>query len=409
MAVTNSSHHYGTASKTFHWTTALLIFSLIPLGIYANQLPYDTSEELARKAWMFSLHKTLGIAVFFVALARIIWAVIQPKPAPMHPERKLESFAAETVHWLLYGSLVVVPLSGWIHHASTEGFAPIWWPLGQDLPLVPKSEAVAGFTAGLHIVFERVLAASILLHVAGALKHHFIDRDDTLRRMLPGMPDVGALAPAERASFPFVTALLVWAGALVTGAALGVYDRHHGATFEAADLEAVASDWTVTEGALGITVTQLGSPVAGSFEDWTASISFDETVTDGKAGAVDVTISIGSLTLGSVTSQAMGADFFNAEAFPTARFSGDLLRGADGYTAQGTLTIKETSVPLSFPFLLNISDGVATVTADAVLDRLDYAIGAQSQPDEGNLGYSVDVSIALTATEGDSATSDSGS
>ena len=182
MPLSNTSQHYGSVAKTFHWLTALLILTLIPLGIFANDLPYDTSDELTRKAWYFSLHKTLGVTVFFVALARILWAISQPKPALLHAERKLESLAAQAVHWLLYGSLLVVPLSGWVHHAATSGFAPIWWPFGQNLPLVPKSEALAGLTAGLHIVFERVLVVSLLLHAAGALKHQFIDKDATLRR-----------------------------------------------------------------------------------------------------------------------------------------------------------------------------------------------------------------------------------
>lgn len=190
MSLPNTQMHYGSVAKFFHWLTALLIVTLIPLGIYANGLPYETSEELTRKAWFFSLHKTMGVTVFFVALARIIWAVSQPKPALLHADRKIESLAAETVHWLLYGSLMLVPLSGWIHHAATTGFAPIWWPFGQDLPLVPISDSVAAATAGLHIVFERVLVFSIFLHVAGALKHHLIDRDATLRRMLPGKPEL---------------------------------------------------------------------------------------------------------------------------------------------------------------------------------------------------------------------------
>ncbi|MDP4990023.1 MAG: cytochrome b/b6 domain-containing protein, partial [Marivita lacus] len=123
MPVANTTAQYGAVAKTFHWLTALGILAVIPLGIIANDLPYDTAEQLADKAWLFSLHKTIGVTLFFVALARILWALSQPKPAPLHPDRKTETLLAEIVHWLLYGSLVLVPLSGWIHHAATEGFA----------------------------------------------------------------------------------------------------------------------------------------------------------------------------------------------------------------------------------------------------------------------------------------------
>ena len=396
MAIANSEKHYGAVAKSLHWTTALLVLTLIPLGIYANGLPYDTSEALAQKAWLFSLHKTLGVTVFFVALARILWAITQTKPAGLHPERKLETFAATTVHWLLYGSLLLVPLSGWIHHASTAGFAPIWWPFGQDLPMVPKSESLAATTAGLHIVFERVLAVSILLHLAGALKHHFIDKDATLRRMLAGAPQILAQKPAEKTALPLVAAIVVWACALFVGAGLGVYQKHD-SSVQAAALEAVQSDWVVQDGSLQITVTQLGSPVTGSFADWTAAISFDETRDSGTVGSVEVVVSIGSLTLGSVTSQALGADFFNADEFPTATYTADILRDADGYRADGTLTIKETTQPLVLPFTLDVSDGAARMSGQTDLDRRDYAVGI-SQKDAASLGFSVDITVELTAT-----------
>lgn len=398
MALSNTTTHYGGVTKTFHWLTALLILTLIPLGIYANWLPYDTSEQLAQKAWLFSLHKTLGVTVFFVALARIAWALSQPKPTLLHPDRKLESLAAETVHWLLYGSLLLVPLSGWIHHAATDGFAPIWWPLGQNLPFVPKSETLASTAAGLHIVFERVLAASIILHIAGALKHHIIDKDTTLLRMLPGRPVITAPLTPHHVAMPLISALVIWAGALGIGNAWGLYEKHTVAV-AAAELEAVQSDWAVQEGEISITVKQLGSDVTGGFADWTAAITFDDSVTEGPAGTVDVTISIGSLTLGSVTGQALGADFFNAESFPTARYTADLIRSPAGDRAEGTLTIKDQSVPVAFPFDLQITDGVATVTADTMLDRRNYGIG-ESQTDESSVGFSVGVSISLSAAQG---------
>ena len=93
---------YGTVTKTFHWLTALVIITIIPLGVIANRLPYETNEQLAFKAQLFSFHKTLGVIVFAVALPRILWALTQPKPGSLHPERKAESFLADLVHWLLY-------------------------------------------------------------------------------------------------------------------------------------------------------------------------------------------------------------------------------------------------------------------------------------------------------------------
>ena len=391
MSAANTAQTYGSVTKTFHWLTALLILALVPLGLIANALPYETDAELALKAQVFSVHKTLGVLVFFVALARIIWAVTQPKPGDLNHDRKVQSTLAAVVHWVLYISLVAVPLTGWVHHAATSGFAPIWWPFGQGLPFVPVNENIAEGSAALHWLFSKIMIASILLHVAGALKHHVIDKDATLRRMWFGRADA-PLVPAHRGSLaaPFA-AVVIFALATGGAAAAGLFRAHESVAGEA--LAAVASEWRVTEGEIGIVVTQLGSEVQGSFTDWTAAISFDPDVT-GAAGEVTTTIGISSLTLGSVTGQAMGADFFDAAAFPTAVFTGTIIEDDGNYTADGVLAIKGSEVPVRFPFDLVVDGDLAEMNGRLTLDRRDFAIGT-SMADETSLGFGVDVVLRV--------------
>ncbi|MFN3211172.1 MAG: YceI family protein, partial [Roseovarius sp.] len=141
---------------------------------------------------------------------------------------------------------------------------------------------------------------------------------------------------------------------------------------ETATLEAVESDWQVQEGTLDITVSQMGSDVSGSFADWTAEIAYsEEPDTDGKHGDVTVTVSIPSLTLGSVTDQAMGPDYFAAETHPTATFTADIMAREDGHVADGTLTIKDQSVPVKLPFTLAIDGDTATASGALSVDRRD--------------------------------------
>ena len=335
MPLSNSETTYGSVTKSFHWLTALLILSAIPLGIIANDLAYELKDpsqvpdeaRLALTATLFSMHKTIGVTMFFVALARILWAVSQPKPGLLNGDNRPEALAAETVHWLLYGSLVAVPLSGWVHHAATAGFAPIWWPFGQSLPFVPKDEALAALTGTLHYLLQWVLVGAVTLHILGALKHHVIDGDATLRRMLPGPAQGIPTEDQPGHALPFLAALAVWAVALGGAGALGWFAHTPSGTTAAVALEQVESDWQVQEGTLGITVRQLGSDVAGSFTDWTADISFDERAdAEGRHGSVDVTIATTSLTLGSVTAQATGAGFLEVAQHPTA----PLQRRSDG-------------------------------------------------------------------------------
>lgn len=395
----NTSATYGAVTKTFHWLTALLILTAIPLGLVANWLPYETSAQLATKSWLFSLHKTVGIMAFFTALGRILWALSQPKPGLLNADRKLESFAAETVHWLLYVSMMIVPLSGWLHHAATSGFAPIWWPFGQNLPLVPKSEAVAGFFAAWHWVFTKVLAATVLLHIAGALKHHFVDRDDTLRRMLPGRtaPEV---PPQRHSAAPVFAAGAIYAVAITIGTVLGLSSSHGGVVPEPAALAAKPTGWVVQEGTLGITATQLGSDLGGQFADWQAAIDYDPEAEGPVVGTVEVDIAIASLTLGGVTDEALSPEFLDAADYPVARFAGELRRtDTDGaLEVVGTLSMKGAEVPTVLPFTLTLEGDTARAEGELVLDRRDFGVGTTSYNDEASVGFSVAVAVALTAT-----------
>ncbi len=434
-ALSNTHARYGTIAKAFHWTVAAGILVMIPLGLLANDWPYATSEELAVKARLFSIHKTLGVTVLIVAVARVLWALAQPRPGHLHPERRVETLLADTVHWLLYASLIAVPAAGWVGHAASEGFAPIWWPLGQSLPLVPKSEALREIAGALHVVLGRVLTASLLLHVAGALKHHLWDRDATLRRMAPGRPALPPVAPRRAApATPFaapVAAAGVLALALGAGGALGLYAPQAPSAEPAAEpaadpvagaatvpppedaapraaapaqASAGAGGWTVEGGSLGLAVSQLGSRVEGRFADWSAAVAFEEAPDEeGRHGAVEASVEVGSLTLGSVTAQALGAGFLDAGAFPRAVFRAAILAapaGSEaGYVADGTLSLRGVEVPVTLPFALTIEGDRARMEGIAVVDRRDFAIG-QSYADPGTLGFEVEIPVALEAVRG---------
>jgi cytochrome b561/polyisoprenoid-binding protein YceI len=390
---TNTPTTFGSVTRTLHWLTALLILTAIPLGLIANQLP-ASPDSIVLKTQLFSLHKTVGIAAFLVAFARILWALGQQHPAPLHPERRAEITLAAIIHWLLYISMLVVPLSGWIHHAALTGFAPILWPLGQDLPFIPKSESVAAVFGTTHWVFTKLLAASVLLHIAGALKHHLIDRDATLARMTKGVSAPAQPQHSPRRRAPLIAALAIYsAGATL---AYGLLPNPATAPATAQSTESTSGNWQVSTGSLGFEVQQMGAAVTGSFANWTADISFSETLSDGKHGQVTVTIDLASLTLGSVTDQAKGPEFFDVATHPTATFTADILPATTGYAAQGTLTLHGVAQPSSFPFALQINGDTATMQASMQLDRRDFGIGA-TYTDESTVGFGVTVQIDLTA------------
>jgi polyisoprenoid-binding protein YceI len=141
----------------------------------------------------------------------------------------------------------------------------------------------------------------------------------------------------------------------------------------------------------------MGSSVTGQFADWNADINFEEPTAPGPAGDVSVTISIASLTLGSVTDQAMGPDYFDQATYPTATFEGEIEKTADGYQAVGPLTIRDQSVPITLPFELTLDGDKASMRGQTTVNRLDFNIGQGTQ-DEGTLAFAVEISVELEAT-----------
>ncbi len=390
----NTPTTYGSLTRSLHWITALLIMANIGLGFAASWAPFNSAEALAQKTWLFSLHKTLGVTLFFVALLRVVLGVAQSRPLAMSPVHKVEALTAHTVHWLLYALLVLVPLTGWVHHAATDGFAPILWPLGQNLPLIPKSQFVFETAGALHVACVVLLIATVVLHILGALKHAVIDRDGTLKRMLTGTPRAAPRNESNQGILPGLAAVIVLAVTVFLG---WTTDPTESQRKDRAALQSnQTSSWIVTEGALNITVRQLGAQVAGSFETWTADIDFAVPQGSGPAGQVGVTIDVASLKLGAVSAQALGPDFFDVERFPTARFQADLNATDENYVADGTLTIKDISKPIRMPFVMQVQDGTAQMTASLVLRRDDFNIGLNFT-DESQLGYDVIVDIAITA------------
>ncbi|MEE9455181.1 MAG: cytochrome b/b6 domain-containing protein [Paracoccaceae bacterium] len=398
MGAFNTYTTYGSIAKIFHWLTAVLVIFLLGLGLYMHELPRETPEEITRVVNLYSLHKTLGIAVLGIAILRILWAIREPKPHPLHEGRAVEIFAAETVHWILYIAILLTPLMGWFHHAATTGFAKIWWPFGQDIFFIPKNEALSDFFASMHWILAILMGVSILAHIGGALKHFFLDRDKTLHRMLPlvDTTDV-AVMDANHPKWPKWLAVAVFGLATLV---MGTLALNTPAPTPRTQLQQIDSDWSVDpeNSTLGISIIQLGTPVEGHFANWRADIRFDpENLPE---ASVKVIIAMDSLSLGTVTHQAQSPEYLAIDAFATAEFtSGHFSKNADGsYLANGTLRLRGISMPLKLNFTLNIENNAATLQGHAPIARLDYNIGANDMPDDASLGYIVDVNIALLAT-----------
>ena len=170
---------YTRTAIALHWLMALLIFALFPVGLYMVGLPL--SPEKLR---IYSYHKWTGVTIFLLALLRLAWRLSHgapPPPAAMPPwQRRL----AAVSHGALYLLLLVIPLSGWVM-SSALGVPVVYFGVLPLPDLVAKNKELGEALKVVHASLNFTLAALVVLHTAAALKHHLVDRDDVLVRMIP--------------------------------------------------------------------------------------------------------------------------------------------------------------------------------------------------------------------------------
>lgn len=174
---------YDPVAVTLHWVIALSILFMIPLGFWMEELPISIRFDA------FAFHKSLGILVLALSIFRFIWRLMNPPPALPDSMKPIEKLAASTAHWLLYCLMVAMPLTGWLMVSASKKYPTIFFWLG-EVPFIPMPEGIdAKATAhdfhDLHYWLAYGALALIAAHASAALKHHFIEKDTVLTRMLP--------------------------------------------------------------------------------------------------------------------------------------------------------------------------------------------------------------------------------
>ncbi len=170
---------YTRVAKGLHWLMALLIIGLIPLGLYMHELPLSP-----QKLQLYSWHKWAGVTVFVLLLVRVSWRLAFPPPPLPGQMSRGQQLAAHVGHLGLYLLMLALPLSGWLM-SSAKGVQTVWFGVLPIPDLLEKDKALGAQLAELHEFLSWTMVALLLVHVGAALKHHFIDRDDILKRMLP--------------------------------------------------------------------------------------------------------------------------------------------------------------------------------------------------------------------------------
>lgn len=170
---------YTLTAIGLHWWIAILIFIAFPLGLYMHDLPLSPY-----KLKLYSWHKWLGVTVFMFVVFRIVWRISHTPPALPDNLPAWQKLASHATHLILYGLIVAVPVSGWLM-SSAKGFQTIWFGVLPIPDLIGKDKELGKTLMEVHETLNYVLLTLVVLHIVAAIKHHFIDKDNILRRMLP--------------------------------------------------------------------------------------------------------------------------------------------------------------------------------------------------------------------------------
>lgn len=320
---------YTRPAIALHWLIALLVFAGWGLGMYMHDLPASPT-----KVELVSWHKWIGVTVFLLALARAAWRATHAPPPLPGTTAPWQARAARASHLLFYVLLLAMPLSGWLM-SSAKGFQTVWFGVVPIPDLLEKNKALGELLEEVHETLAWTLAALVALHVAAALKHHFVDRDGVLRRMLPVL----------------LATLLLGAGA-------------------PRPVDPAQSRITAT-------FRQMNVPVEAEFTAFRGSVEFDPARPAQARARLEVDTASFDLGDDEYNDEARGPEWLDSKAHPRATFVSEKVAaaGADRFNATGTFTLKGRRQPLTVPFTLRRAGGARRYEGQFSVSRKAFGIG----------------------------------
>ncbi len=428
--MTAPKSRYSTVAIMLHWVIAAALLFQIVLG-GAMEGPRD-----ATRFSIFQLHKSIGITILLLTLVRIGWRIANPPP-PLSANLKLwERRLAHVTHRGFYALLLALPLSGWLIVSTSKVAVPtrlfglISWP---HVP-VPSGlrSAVHQISEISHELLVWGTFGLVALHVAGALKHHFLDNDAELDRMIPGVragrwlePRLIAIGAAAISLFALANAYPWFAKNAAPVAAPVVRvealkslpiakaedEPSENVTMpiveaslptEVVKVDTKSDQWVVQKPAssIGFATKWSGTSVNGGFSNWRADIKFDPAAITKSSVSVSINMASVTATDSQVQSALSGSDWFDAASHTQATFTAKSFsaQGSNRFVAKGTLTLRGVSQPLSLPFTLKIDGDQATMRGSAKIDRLAFGVGLGDWKATTDVPADVSVSIKISAT-----------
>ena len=402
---------YSLAAIFLHWAIAALLAFQIAVGWALPSLG-------ARGFALFQLHKSIGITVLLLTLLRIGVRWWKPRPAKL--EGGWQGMLASGVHVGLYAFMLGAPLTGWALVSTAKVKVPTLFFGIIPLPHLPLPAASNALAQNGHALLAWIGIALVVLHVAGALRHHVMMRDGLIWRMVPGrsialllglpalilggfllgraalpgaapaQPEAPAANAVEAQDEPVDNETVEAASNASANAAVPAANETATVAEEPA---APPPAWAVQPGGrIGFSVGNSGETISGSFAKWTAKIVMDPDHPE--STDIKVTIDMASASVGDAYKDGMlpGDEFFGAAAHPTATFAakGAEQTGANAYRANGTLTLKGVTKAQAIRFTLSGNGKNRKVSGSASIARLPFGVG------NGDSSTGLDPKVAVT-------------
>lgn len=358
-----SEKRYSSIAISLHWLIAILLAGLVIAAKVMNSLADDDPLRFTIIQW----HKSVGILVLLLVLARIVWRFTH-KPPRLGPSiKKWERLASGGTHFLLYLLMLAIPLSGWLMvsasplNLKTELFGLIPWPHVYAVSELPNKAEVAERLVDVHHWLANGMLLLALLHMAAALRHQFILRDRLIARMVISADHK---ASGDLAHGIFYGILIAVAGALF------LYAQN----IESIDNANAGSDDVER---VGFEASQLGEPLVGVFKEAEVILSLDA----GKVAQATLNASIDTASVSTGDSQidatVVTSDWFASGDYPQATFaSSSIVEIAETrFEVTGELTIRDVSQEITF--LMTLEEGVAR--GEFLIDRTGYGVGTGGQ------------------------------
>lgn len=395
---------YTAVAIALHWLVALALGAMIALGKNMHDADHRPIE------WMFQLHKSIGITILVLMIARLIWRLMNPPPSLPKDMKPLEKRTSHWVHIGLYVLVFGLPLSGWImvsvspFSIATVLYGAIGWSHIGGLPelALETRQSVYPKVEEVHAIMSWMLIALFALHVTGAIKHEISDEEGVLKRMIPSLfgKTSPPRAPARGALVAFGSAVAFF-GVIAVGPVIA--QSLGGASSVTQDQ--AEGNWLIDYDASEIRFsgTHSGKEFTGVFEDWSATIKFDADALD--TASAKVTVATGSAQTGDTIydNTLEAAEWFDVKAFPEATiFLSDFRRSENAadttLVTTAALTIKEVTVAVPFTFNLVEADGVWTMTGATDLSRQALDLGQESDSTADWVSADISVSVTVQAS-----------